>query len=129
MTTELLDAAAAMAEALEAENAALAALDIGAAVRMYARKRDTAAALAAARATAKPTAGQRRRAETLTRALLDLTSENKRLLERALYVQGRIMRTLARAAPRAFASMPRYRADGRIAGPNRPLAFALSARI
>jgi hypothetical protein len=129
MTTELLDAAAAMAEALAAENAALAALDIGAAVRMYARKRDAAAALAAARATANPTAGQRQRAQTLARALLDLTSENKRLLERALYVQGRIMRTLARAAPRAFAPIPRYRADGRIAEANRPLAFALSARI
>lgn len=129
MTTELLDAASAMAEALQAENAALASLDIGAAVQMYARKRDAAAALTAARATATPTAGQRQQAETLTRTLLDLTRENKRLLERALYVQGRIMRTLARAAPRAFAAMPRYRADGRIVAANRPLAFALSARI
>jgi hypothetical protein len=129
MTTKLLDAAAAMAEALKAENAALAALDIGAAVQIYPRKRDAAAALVAAGATDKPTAEQRQQAEALTRSLLDLTEENRRLLERALYVQGRIMRTLARAVPRAFASMPCYRADGRIAAANRPLAFALSARI
>jgi hypothetical protein len=129
MTTELLDAAAAMAETLQAENAALASLDIGASVRMYARKRDAMAALTAARATANPSAEQRQQATTLTRTLLDLTNENKRLLERALYVQGRIMRTLARAVPRALAPASRYRADGRIAAPYRPLAFALSARI
>jgi hypothetical protein len=129
MTTELLDAAALMAATLKAENAALAALDIGAAVRVYPRKRDAMAALTRAHATANPTAEQREQAQVLTRALFDLTSENRRLLERALTVQGRIMRTLARAAPRAFAPTSRYRADGRIAGPNRPLAFALSARI
>jgi hypothetical protein len=129
MSTELIDAAAAMVETLTAENAALATLDIGAATRMYGRKRAAMAALTAASVGEHATVEQRQQAQALARTLFELTSENKRLLERALNVQGRIMRTLARAAPRAFAPTSRYRADGRFAGPNRPLAFAFSARI
>lgn len=129
MSTDLLDAAAAVVETLQAENAALAVLDIGAAVKLYPRKRDAVTALATAQASTKPTAEQRQRAELLTRRLAELTGENKRLLERALYVQGRIMGALARAVPRALAATAGYCADGRMAGPQRALALALSAHI
>ena len=67
----------------------------------------------------------------MARDLGDLSSENKRLLERALVVQGRVIASLARAVPRAraaIAGVRNYSADGRLTAARAGGAMALSAR-
>ena len=94
-------AAAELAAALEAENDALRAMDIRRAVAQFPRKSEClerfrqALKTADAPARAEAAASARGWAERL-QALAD---DNRILLERAMFVQGRVIGILARAAP------------------------------
>ena len=114
-------AATALADLLERENAALAALDLGGAAAMLAEKQQAVAALAAAPADTLPAAERRRLAERLRR----LAEENRLLLEQGLRVQGRVIGMLVQALPRP--AVPRYGAGGAIA-PSGTAPLIVSAR-
>jgi hypothetical protein len=119
--TEVTHAAADLARLLEQENAALAALDLPRANAMLPDKLAVAGRLAAllrAAQTADPASVAR---------LRSLAEQNRRLLHRAIAVQGEVIALVAGTLPRA-AGPPRY-APGRSplrAAP--PVPFALSAR-
>lgn len=131
MDPVLIAAAEALAATLARENAALSALDLAGAAALLGEKSHAAAAFAAALRAAPPATalagGQRRIAEQLAGRLRDLATDNRRLLERAIFVQGRVLGTIARALPKA-AIAPRYGARGVLtqAGSARP--YSLSAR-
>ncbi len=118
MTKDLITAGTRLAETLEAENAALAALDLPRAAGMLADKRSAVAEFAAARTAPAPSEA----AERMARRLQALAMENKRLLERAIAVQGRVIGVIARAAT-ASAEPAGYGPD-RGAPPGRDGAFA-----
>ena len=91
-----------LAEALRAENAALARLDLGAAAELSRGKRVAADAFAAAfdathRSGCRAEGEERRQTEEITLRLKDLTTENRRLLERAIDLQSRVIETIAGA--------------------------------
>lgn len=131
---ELIQATEALVATIRSENAALAALDFKAAVGLLATKQLLGQAFMAAQARA--VADELRgppsvRLRQLAGELGDLSSENKRLLERALVVQGRVIASLARAVPRARAAVAgvrNYSADGRLAASRSTGAMALFAR-
>jgi hypothetical protein len=68
-------------------------------------------------------------AEAVGARLAGLAAENRRLLERALTVQRRVIGALAQAVPRALEAAPRYDAGGGIAGRARPPPVVLAARV
>ncbi len=121
MTTaiEWTEAGSALVETLEAENSALAVLDLPKVGGMLARKQRALADLAAA--TANKTSHDA--ADRMARRLQALALENKRLLERAIAAQGRVIEVVARAA--AATEAPRGYGNER---GGRPTAFALSAK-
>ena len=122
--TELMNATVDLASALAAENAALRAMDLPAAAALLTRKQDAAAAFDAARKQA-PAAGSAALREAASR-LVAQAAENRRLLERAIHVQTRVLGVIAGAA-RAANPAPRYGRSGAYA--NRPATgWALSAR-
>jgi hypothetical protein len=102
MIEALMIAAQRLVEALRAENAALARLDLGAAADLARSKRQAADAFAAAydaahRSGRRAEGEERRRAEEIALHLKDLTAENRRLLERAIDLQSRVIETIAGA--------------------------------
>ncbi len=141
MTDDLVAAATRLVEALQAENAALTALDLPRAGQMLAEK------VAAARAFTESQAlsSTRSRAEieafgtimaldgsapaairALAIQLREEAAENRRLLERAITVQMRVLGTLAQAATAATPAS-RYGRRGAMAA--RPSsAWALSSQ-
>jgi hypothetical protein len=119
MSADMIAAAGVLADTLEAENAALAVLDLPRAAAMLDDKRSAVADLAAA--TAVP--ASRAAAERMAHRVQALAVENKRLLERAIAAQTRVLGVVARAA--APAPMPAGYGATR---PARPAALALSAR-
>jgi hypothetical protein len=135
MTPELIAAAVRLADTITRENAALTALDLAGAAGMLAEKNEAADAFTAAQAIAARLGPvwlpgwQRGEAKQLAARLRALAQENKRLLEHAIAVQGRVIGMVARAAAEADTAQtgPRYSARG---GPPaaRPAAMALSAR-
>lgn len=120
MSDEAIAAGTLLAEMLEAENAALAALDLPRAAGMLGDKQRAIANLAAVQT---PPAS-RDAAQGMARRLETLAAENKRLLERAIAAQGRVIEVIARAAASSLA--PAGYGSARPAG--RPTALALSAR-
>lgn len=105
MMTALLAAGLGLAEALQAENDALAALDLPlAASRAETKLRATdafaAAHAAAARVGARAEEGGPHRAavQQLAAQLQLLGTENRRLLERAVNIQSRVLEAIAGAA-------------------------------
>jgi hypothetical protein len=111
-----------LAAIVAAENAALRALDLPAAAGLLARKQSAATAMAAASPGARPTPALHAAAGRLR----DLADENRRLLECAIAVQGRVLGIVA-AAARAADPAPRYgRSGGYAAQP--ASARALSSR-
>ena len=127
MTSEMIAAAVRLAELLDRENTALAALDLPRAAQMVADKQRAVAAFAVAHAAAGTLATlQRATAEDTARRLQALSAENKRLLERAIAVQGRLIGTIARALPPSGG--PRYGAGGSVEQHGRPVAYTLAAR-
>jgi len=115
MSTDLIAAAERLAATLEAENAALVALDLPAAAALLEHKRQALARFAGVLGT--NAAG----AEPIAARLRSLAQDNKALLERAMAAQGRVMAIIARAAmtPSSYGTAPRA---------SRPTAFALAAR-
>ncbi len=137
--SRLLAVAPRLAETLEHENAALDAFDIARATDLVDAKAEALAdmqMLIAERAVARAEATQltTRRDETdeverLGRRLMVAVERNKRLLQRALVVQGRIIGMIARAVPRAMAmNASRYGSQGRIHAQDLEQPIALSSR-
>ena len=100
MTPELIDAAGRLADTIARENAALDALDLPLVAGLLAEKQAAMVAFGAAERLAQQTGpymmAGRQRQEVLKQAerLRSLAEENKRLLERAIAVQGRVIGTL-----------------------------------
>lgn len=117
MIEPLMIAAQRLMEALRAENEALARLDLAAAGELARAKRQAADAFAAAYDAAQRTGSRaegadRHRAEEVALRLRDLTAENRRLLERAIDLQSRVIETIAGAAKPAGPGT--YGARGRL---------------
>jgi hypothetical protein len=96
-------AAGRLAEALRAENEALARLDLTEAAALATPKRQASDAFAAAYAAARGSGmrveeAYRADAEAIAGRLRDLSAENRRLLERAIDLQSRVIETIAGAA-------------------------------
>ncbi|HST75300.1 MAG TPA: hypothetical protein VLJ20_08010 [Acetobacteraceae bacterium] len=128
MSPALIDAAIRLADALARENQALAALDLPRAAGMLADKQRAADAFLAAQALLQngaPAAEPNAAAKDVAARLGTLAEENRRLLERAIAVQGRVIGTLARAVRPAALG---YGAHGGRTVASRPGAIALSAR-
>jgi hypothetical protein len=113
MTPTLAQAVQAMTKLLTEENQALADMDFSRAGALLAPKHAAADALAAAwRAATQTDAPQ---ADLIK--LGELAEENRRLLNRAMRVQRRVLDLVAKAARSAHAPT-RYGAGGRAAGTN-----------
>lgn len=129
----LAAAAAALADLLARENAALAALDLPRATVLLQQKSQAFAAfereVLRARPAFDPSDAERADWRRLGDTLRGLGEENRRLLERAIAVQGRVLASIARAVPKALAgAAPRYGAGGGLRPAARVPAIALSAR-
>ncbi len=132
----LLIAGDRLAEALRAENLALAALDLPRAAGLADGKVRAADAFAAAQAAALKTGARatgplRRDVVRLAEALDGLGAENERLLRRAVTLQSRVIDVIASAAlPRAASGISgaRYGAMGQRSAPRQAPALALQTR-
>ncbi|MCR0981278.1 hypothetical protein [Roseomonas populi] len=131
----LLLAGQRLAEALRAENEALSRLDLTRAATLATAKVQASDAFTAAYGAATKTgAGPgsmggelRAAAETLALRLRDLSDENRRLLERAIGLQSRVIETIAGAA--IPASRPAtYGGLGQRAMPRQTPSLTLAAR-
>ena len=118
MSNDLIAAGTQLAATLEAENAALAVLDLPRAAGLLAEKQRAVAGFVGGQGVL-PAAG----AERMVRRLQALAAENKRLLERAIAAQGRVIGIVARAAAAAEAPAG-YGATRGL----RPAAFAVVER-
>jgi len=125
MISALIGAGVRLAGLLEAENRALAALDLAAAAALAEPKREAVEAFAAAEATARRAgvrAGEAERevVRSLSERLGALAAANRRMLERALAAQDALVRVLSEAAQPV---------DGRYVanGAPRPLSHAAPA--
>jgi hypothetical protein len=125
MNDDLVTAAERLAEVLERENGALEVLDLAKAANLVPAKRLATQALAAARASAVIGPEPSPLVEVTLR-LRGLAEENRRLLERAITVQSRVIGVIARAMPPPTGA--RYAPSGALTQGARSLAFALSAR-
>lgn len=132
MVETLIAAGDRLAEALLAENEALARLDLpGAAGLAGAKLKATdafaAAFAAASKVGARPEGPLRQGARGMAERLEALGAENKRLLQHAIAIQSRVIEAVAAAAlPRA--ANPVYGAAGRRAAPKQAPAMALALR-
>ena len=127
MTPELIEAAINLADLLEAENAALTALDLPRAAGMLAAKTAAMTSFEAARQRAQASPVAQKVARDVTEKLGVAAEDNRRLLERAITVQGRVLETIARAA-RNQAAPQQYGARGRLAHKSNASAITLCAR-
>lgn len=121
-----------LAEALQAENEALAALDLTRAATTATRKMQASDAFAAATAAATRTGARaegaaRGRAEQLARALSELGRENRKLLEDAIALQSRVIEAIAGAA-RPYVSAPGYGRGGGLRPMRQAAALAVATR-
>ncbi len=134
MSPALIAAAVRLAGVLADENRALERLDLPAATALFDAKTTALGAFTAAQAleprAGNASAGPANEAErrALAERLADLAQENRRLLEHAMAVQGRIIGMVARAAPRALAQGGRYGAGGTHAVSGRGTAVAISTK-
>lgn len=132
MIQALLNAGVRLTEALREENEALARLDLSRAATLATSKLQASDAFAAAFGAAMKTGGKaqgelRDAAERLAARLRDLSDENRRLLERAIGLQSRVIETIAGAA--IPASRPTtYGGMGERAMARHTPALALAAR-
>lgn len=133
MMDAVITAGTRLAEALKAENEALAALDLSRAAglatsKMQASDAFAAATAAAARTGTKAVGDERATTAALAERLQALGAENRRLLEHAIALQSRVIETIAGAAlPRAAA--PGYGAMGRARVLRQAPPMAVSARV
>jgi hypothetical protein len=130
---DLPTASAALAALLEHENRLLEALDLAAAAALLPAKQDATAAFLRAQAHTKASGGiapvGRTTMTGLAARLRTLAAENRRLLERGLAAQGRVIAVIARAVRAHPATASRYGASGTLAGPRTPTPLAISARM
>ena len=132
MTDDLLAAATRLADVIAAENAALVAFNVSAAIAAGADKQRAAEAFAAAfqTQTAPMEPGRRQQAATIGQRLTGLAGENRRLLERVIAAQARVMEIIARAGRRELAARAsRYGAFGAPVANASPRPMAISARV
>lgn len=137
MRSDLIVAGATLTEMLERENAALAAMDLRAAAAMFPAKDAAASAFAMAESAlhdgmaAALNAEQQRLARALAERLRELAEANRRLLERAINVQGQVLGTIARAVAQApqRSPPPRYGATGAVAQAGRQPPVVLWSRV
>lgn len=122
-----LRAAQALCVVLEAENAALRAMDIGRANGLLADKQAATDQLLTTRKMFD-SAPAPQWAEIVQRLGI-LADDNKRLLERAMLAQNRVMACIARAIGRAMPGVSDYGAPGRTPRPRAlpPVALSNSA--
>jgi hypothetical protein len=127
MTPALIRSAVELADVLARENAALAALDLAGAAAMLPEKSRAASAFAEqAHADSGDDGPPALLARHVAERLCVLAEENRRLLERGIAVQGRVIACIARAVPRS--GVPRYGANGGLTGERaRPLALSSRA--
>lgn len=124
MEPDPIAAAGRLADVLDAENAALLALDLPGATALLPAKERAAAALTHALAHARPLPGDGPARDAAAR-LDEAARENRRLLERALRVQEQVIGTLARAVQQAGArEAPRYGRQGSPASTGGGRAFS-----
>ncbi len=131
MTDDVLAAAVRLTEVIAAENAALAAFNLSAALAVGAAKQQAVEAFAAALRTRTTRIEPERRAsaEAIGRRLATLSQENRRLLERAIAAQARVVEIVARAGRRELAARAvRYGAFGVPVAAARPVPLAVLAR-
>jgi len=136
MIDALIETTERLCDVLMAENEALAALDLAAAGALAAEKGKATTAL---QETYLAVAGVGAKADgdeeaAALRAAIDrlalLTHANTALVEQGLALQMKLMRTIARAIPRARAAeAPVYRADGSQLPPRPPEAYAFESRM
>lgn len=103
MISALINAGVRLAGLLEAENRALAALDLAAAAALAEPKREAVEAFVAAESTTRKSGtrageAEREAVRTLSERLSALASANRRMLERALAAQDALVRVLSEAA-------------------------------
>ncbi len=132
MMNAVLLAGARLAEALKEENEALARLDLTraaalATVKIRASDAFNAATTAAGRQGLRAEGEVRRTAEGLAGHLRVLSTENRRLLERAIALQSRVIETIAGAAIPASRPVT-YGGHGARAEVRQAPALALTAR-
>ena len=128
----MLDAANHLADVLERENLALAALDLAGAAAMLAAKEEAAASFARAWDHASPPSDYAERSAlgSLAARLDAAVRDNRGLLERGIEVQRRVLRVIARAVPRALLTQDAacYGAGGVASSPGQPpLTLSLRA--
>lgn len=124
MTRELIDAAVDLVGLLARENEALGRMDLARAAAMVEAKHRAAEAFAAASGSE---AEGENLAAPLQCQLASLAEENRRLLERAIRAQGRVIGTIAHAVARS-AHEGRYDADGARRARGSAAALTLSTR-
>jgi hypothetical protein len=133
MNVTTTEAAAALADVLARENAGLSELDFARTGILAAEKEGAIAAFNRAVAALGDSARDMRGALgiplPLARRLHELVDDNKRLLDRAIHVQGQVIACIARAAPRANGPVRAYGSNGAWRGDVRALPIALAARI
>jgi|UniRef100_A0A8J4M662 flagellar biosynthesis/type III secretory pathway chaperone len=134
MNADLTDAAISLVQVLAQENDALRTLDLRHAASLTDAKARAIEAFSRAQSKQERrptplTPAQRTAIEEMAARLRDLVVENRRLLERAIGVQQRVIGVVARAAPHAIAAQNgRYGADGTLTARRKMPAVALSAR-
>lgn len=133
LVNDLPAAAAALAALLEHENRLLEALDLAAAASLLPAKQSAASAFVRAQEHARARGGipasARPAATSLGVRLRMLAAENRRLLERGLAAQERVIAVIARAARTHPATAPRYGASGALTGARVAAPLAISARV
>ena len=125
--SELLAASEGLLDVLDAENSALIRLDLPAAVALLSAKQEALAWFEASRPSAPPPRGSHPRLQVVALRLGAALDENKRLLERAMTVQRRIMALLAQAA-REQVPGHCYGSQGHYQGNKSDRPFALNSR-
>ncbi len=120
----LPEAGEVLAGVLEEENRLLAALDLAAAAALLPAKQGAVAAFLRAQQgfVGVPPAD-------LGVRLSGLVAENRRLLERGLAAQQRVIAVIVRAARQEQVVVQRYGSSGMVAGPRRVVPLAISARV
>ena len=126
---DLPTASAALATLLEHENRLLEALDLAAAAALLPAKQGATAAFLRAQVHNKASPAGHAAMTGLGARLRILAAENRRLLERGLAAQGRVIAVIARAVRAHPPTAPRYGASGALAGPRTPAPLAISARM
>ena len=130
----LITAGKRLAEALHAENAALAKLDLGkagelAGAKMRASDAFTAAAESARRLGLGDGPRDTALAEALASHLADLSAENRRLLSRAIMLQSRVIETIAGAALPHAETLPGYAGLARRPILRKPPALVVTEQV